>query len=153
MAVGSGRRVGVEVKGLREFRAELKKLESDTNWAKEMVKVEKAIAGEVVKRSQSAASSFGPQQRHFASAIKPSATARDGARITVSGKTTPAGKARANPAFWGSKAQGNWIGTSWDVGGPGGPYAINDAIRDNADQIVAMYGAATADLAKKAFPN
>ena len=71
----------------------------------------------------------------------------------VGGQTTPKGKARANPAFWGTKAQGNWIGTSWDVGGPGGPYAINDAIRDQAEQIVEMYGAAVDEIAAKAFPN
>ena len=43
----TARRVGIEVEGLREFRAELKRLDEDGYWRKSLVKAEKAVAASV----------------------------------------------------------------------------------------------------------
>ena len=83
--------------------------------------------------------------------IRDSRGTASAARYEVAGKRTPRGKAKANPAFWGRKSQGNWIGNSWDVGGPGGPFAINDTVRDEGQFIEEAYGKAVDRLTRQAF--
>lgn len=46
-----------------------------------------------------------------------------------------------------------WVGNSWDVGGSGGPAAINPTIRDNLFEIVEAYGDAFERICAVAFPN
>ena len=76
------------------------------------------------------------------------------ARVEVAGQRSPKGKARANPAFWGRNSQGNWIGTSWDVGVSGeGPYAINETIARRYVEIEARMRRLIDDLAGRAFPD
>lgn len=129
----------VEVVGLADFRRELAKLEPDSEWNKEFARTHRDLAQEMAGLSRSRAAGMGGQQAHFAAALTGTGNA-SAARVQVGGARTPKGKYRANPAFWGRKSQGNWIGTSWDVGGPGGPYAINDTIAANGHRIDDAYG-------------
>lgn len=154
MARRSGRGAGgVQIEGLNEFIKEVRLIEGDTNWMKVLTKAERKIANEVAAKARSNAPGVSPQAGHFSSAIKGGATAGKGARISIGGPRTPKGKYRAAPAFWGQKAQGNWIGQSWDVGGPGGPYAINSTIAAEADRITEAYGDAIDEMTKQAFPD
>ena len=140
----------VVVEGLAEFKAALAEIDSETKWAKEIAVTHRELARDVAAKATQRARSMGGQQAHFAEALAGRGTTR-AARIEVAGKTTPKGKAKANPAFWGRKSQGNWIGTSWDVGGPGGPYAINDTIRTEDQFIIEAYGKAVDRLTRTAF--
>jgi hypothetical protein len=81
---------------------------------------------------------------------------KTGARVGVSNRM-------ANAAFWGAKQRtgwnaGNatpnlpdWIGNSWKVGGPGGPYGINPAIRTHMDDIIKAYREGIDALMDEAF--
>jgi len=141
----------VKVEGLAGFRKELRKLESDTNWNLELTRGMRAIAQKAAGWSQDAAVAMGGQQAHFADALFGRATTSQ-ARIEVAGDRTAAGKARANPAFWGTKAQGNWIGTSWDVGDPTtGPYAINAAIFQHGNDILDEVRDLIEEITRQAF--
>lgn len=140
----------IEVRGLKEFRAELAKIDSEAAWGKEIAATHRELAQEVTAKAAARANAMGGQQRHFASALAGRGT-RTAARIEVAGKRTPSGKAKANPAFWGRKSQGNWIGTSWDVGGAGGPYAINPTVAASTQIITEAYGKAVDRLTRHAF--
>jgi len=140
----------VEVRGLAEFRNELGKIDSEAEWKKEIATTHRELAQEMASRSAERARSMGGQQRHFADALVGRGTDRM-AKIEVAGKRTPKGKAKANPAFWGRKSQGNWIGNSWEVGGSGGPYAINATIAANGEFIEEAYGKAVDRLTRTAF--
>jgi len=141
----------VKIEGLAGFRKELRKLESDTNWNLELTRGMRSIAQKVAAWSQDEATAMGGQQAHFAGALFGRATASQ-ARVEIAGKRTPKGKVRANPAFWGTKAQGNWIGTSWDVGDPtAGPYAINAAIYEHGDDILDEVRDLIEEITREAF--
>lgn len=143
----------VEVEGLASFRKELRALEGDTPWTRELTRAIREVARTGAAWASDEAERMGGQQAHFADALAGRASGTT-ARIEVAGARTPAGKARANPAFWGTKAQGNWIGTSWDVGDPtAGPYAINAALFAHTDDLLDEVAKAIDDVAKAAFPN
>jgi len=147
------RRPEVEVEGLASFRKELRALEGETNWTRELTRGMRGIAKTAAGWSRQEALGMGGQQAHFADALAGRASGIT-ARIEVAGPRTPAGKARANPAFWGTKAQGNWIGTSWDIGVPGqGPFAINAALFRHGDDLVDEVGDLVEYIAAEAFPN
>jgi len=143
----------VSIPSLKELRKELKKLEDARPWLKELTAANRDVARDVAGWSRAAAVSMGGQQAHFADALAGRATQTQ-ARVEVAGARTPKGKARANPAFWGTKAQGNWIGTSWDVGVSGqGPYAINEAVARRYVEIEARFRRLIDDLTHAAFPD
>jgi len=143
----------VKVEGLAAFRKELKALEGDTNWNRELTRGMRGVATKAAGWARSEAQSMGGQQAHFASALFGRATATQ-ARIEVAGERSPKGKVRANPAFWGRNSQGNWIGASWDVGIPGeGPYAINTAIFRHRDDLVEEIGDVFDAVIRQAFPD
>lgn len=146
-----------EIVGLKEFRKELRRLDNPRVITRELGAEFRGIAKDVEGWSQSRARALGGPFAHFAKQIKGRGGAT-GARITVGSD--------ANATFWGAKAStgwnaGNdgrpqhpeWVGTGWDVGGTGGPYAINAAIRAHEDQIVDDVGDAIERIAAKAFPD
>lgn len=144
---------GVKIVGLAEFRKELRALEGETNWARELTRGMREIAKTATGWAQDEATAMGGQQRHFADALKGRAAGIK-ARIEVAGPSTPKGKTRANPAFWGTKAQGNWIGASWGLGVLGeGPYAINAALYRHGEDLVDEMGDLVEEISKQAFPN
>jgi len=143
----------VRIDGLRGLRKELKRLEDARPWLKELTAANRDIARDVTGWSRAAAAAMGGQQAHFADALFGRATQTQ-ARVEVAGQRSPKGKARANPAFWGRNSQGNWIGTSWDVGVSGeGPYAINETIARRYVEIEARMRRLIDDLVGRAFPD
>ena len=142
----------VGIPDLKAFRKTLRGIEGEKEWAKALGRFNRDVARDFAGYSMSAAQSMGGQQAHFANALTGRATQRE-ARIEVAGPRTPKGKARANPAFWGTKAQGNWIGTSWDVGVTGqGPYAINDQIARRSVEIETRMRGVIDEVTRGAFP-
>lgn len=141
----------VEVRGLKELRKGLREASDPKVWGRELRLANKQAAGRVADWSTQTARGMGGQQAHFADALRGMATQAK-SRVEVAGKMTPAGKARANPAFWGRKSQDNWIGTGWDVGQVGeGPYAINETIARRMVQIEQIYGAVVDRVTREAF--
>ena len=147
---------GVQVRGLAEFRRELKKLDNSRTWTKELSKVHQAIGREVRGWSRGIASGMGGTHAHFAGAI----TGGGG----VTGAKVGVGRPAANAAFWGAKQrtgwnalnksqnQPSWVGSNWEVGAPGqGPYAINQAIHSHMERIIDTYGDGVDTIAGRAF--
>lgn len=152
---------GAEVRGLAEFRADLKKLDNSSRWTKDLGKSQREIATKVAGWSRFAASGMGGPYAHFASSIVGTGGAT-GARVGLRGSS-------ANTTFWGAKKRTGWyaagkyaestgrqhpkwVGASWDVGVSGqGPYAINPTIAAKSEQILAMYGEAVDRITAEAF--
>jgi hypothetical protein len=150
----------VEIRGLPEFRRELKVL--DGNWPKELRKVHKTIAEEAARRSRGVAARMGGVQAKAATTIKGQSTQK-AARISTSGI--------GHVAYWGAKkhtgwyAGGqyristgqqhpDWVGNGWDVATmSGGPYAINPALAMYLPTMLDEYGDMIDDLARRAFPS
>jgi hypothetical protein len=151
----------VTVTGLKEFRAALKAVGPE--WPKALRQVNKIVADEVAALARGEAAGGNAIQSRAASAIKGRATQKTASVAVSGGKSVPF----ANVAFWGVKRHlgwfarpryralsqnlPKWVGNAWDVGGPGGPYAINPAIREAMPRIVEHYQDALLDLARRAF--
>lgn len=155
----------VEVKGLREFRRDLKQVSDDL--PKEMRDFNKnEVAEPIARLAQVYAHGMGGVQAKAASAITGYATATQASVGFPSGSSN---HPEAPVAFWGAKkhtgwyAAGwysnspkqhpDWVGNSWQPGWRGqGPYAINDAVADAADDLPEKYGEMIERLSAKAFP-
>lgn len=150
---------GVDVKGLKEFRSELKRV--DAGFPKQLRTVHKDIADDVADRARGIASGMGGVQAKAAGALKGYATQTQ-ASVGVSGGGI------ANVAYWGAKKHTGWyahihssrpqhpawVGNSWEPGVAGqGPYAINDALAEKLPDIDDAYLDAIEDLARSAFPD
>lgn len=154
----------VEVKGLTEFRRELRRMSAE--FPKEMRRTQKDIADDVAERARGLASGYGRLQAHAAPAIRSYAT-----QVQASvGFTTGGSYPMASVAFWGAmrhtgwyakaryahstRQHPPWVGNSWDVGVRGqGPRAINPAIADMLPEIDERYLKMIDELAKRAFPD
>jgi hypothetical protein len=151
----------IEVKGLKEFRKELKAI--GTEWPKAMQKGAKAISDHVAAAAQSRASGMGGVQAKAASMIKAYATPVEASVGFPSGGV-------AGPAFWGAKRHTGWyaaaryrgsprqhpvwVGTSWEPGVAGqGPYAINDAVATETPWILEQFERVVDDVTARAFPD
>lgn len=78
------------------------------------------------------------------------------------------GDRMAPVAFWGAKKHTGWysaaryrnsvaqhptwVGSSWEVAGSGGPYAINATLRTRIDELLDEYFKSIETLARSAFP-
>lgn len=113
------------------------------------------IAGTAFRKAQA----MGGIQARAAGAIK-SRRIESGIRVGVSSTATIP---EALPAFWGAKKrtgwnarneepnQPPWVTNTWDVGELGeGPYAINEAIAEKRDEVLASWADAVDDLAREA---
>jgi hypothetical protein len=148
-AVAVARGPAVEVEGLKELRRELKQL--GPQWPKELRKANKEAADIAASASRSNAHGGTRQQSAAASAIKASGT-QSAAQVVIDAGRVPF----ALGAFLGSRAYPQfpeWVGNSWEPGGPGGPYAVNPAIREKEDEIIETYGDALDRLTCAAFPS
>lgn len=140
----------VEVKGLRELQLALRALGAE--WPRELRKANVDVARIAQDASQHEASGLGGVQAKAAPAIKAGGE-QLAAKIVVS---ATAAYPFALGAFFGAKKYPQfppWVGNSWDPGGPGGPYAINAALRSKLDEITDAYGDAMDRLTAKAFPD
>ena len=147
----------VEVKGLRDFRRELRGLD-DKALRNGLTPIHRAIAKLVRGRVESAAPASVRR------AIGHRANAK-GAFITTRDRP-----AQALGVFWGAKARFGWyaagryqqssgrqfkpwVGNQWDPGErSGSPYFIGEAINDSVDEIVETMAKGIEDLAARAFP-
>lgn len=151
----------VEIKGLKEFRRDLKA--ADAEYPKALRKANKVIADEMAKAAQARASSMGGVRAKAASSIRGYATPVQASVGFPSGGI-------AGAAFWGMKRHTGWyakrqyrgsppqhprwVGNSWEPGVAGqGPYAINDAIAAGIPRIIEAFGGAIDDVTKQAFPD
>jgi hypothetical protein len=148
----------VEIKGLADFRRELRKLD-DRELRNGLTPIYREIAKMVKDRAKAAApagvrSSIG----HRAN--------RNGAFITTKGSPP-----RALGVFWGAKARFGWyaagrytsstgrqfepwVGNQWSPGETGGePYFIGPAINRSVDEVIETMADGIEDLARRAFPN
>lgn len=146
-ATGATSGANLEIIGLRQFRADLRKMENGKRWVRELGAEQRVIAKRVAGEARFEAMSMGGTQKHFADAIKGRGGAT-GAYVSISNEF-------ANAAFWGSKNrwtgwnlrsegrrpnQPSWVGNTWGVGVRGtGPYAINDTIADLLPWIQQQY--------------
>lgn len=147
----------VKVRGLDEFRRELKRI--DRALGKELRQVHLKVAGLVSGRARAAAPGRTGQ------AIRPRATQKS-AFVQVGSRP-----GHAIGTFMGAKrrfgwyaagryrtSEGRqfepWIGNQWDPGdGAGGPYHIGPAIDGSIDEVIELYGDEIEELAAKAFPD
>lgn len=150
--------VRVEVKGLKDFRRELRKLDS-----RELRNGLTAIYRDIAKLVRSRAEGAAPGDVKRAIGHKAN---RRGAFITV--RPVPE---YALGVFLGAKGRFGWysahryqqssarqfepwVGNQWDPGEPGGePYFIGPAINRAVDDVVEKLADGIEDLARKAFPN
>lgn len=149
------------IQGIKDFRRELKALGPE--WPQELRRVHEQIARRGAALSRGRAAGMGGVQAKAQSTIKGRGNQRQ-ATIAVSGM-----KGIGNVAFWGAKKRTgwfgaskyrgqpsqhpHWVGNSWEVAMAGqGPYAINDALAADLDDILNQYMDMVTNLAAKAFP-
>lgn len=133
---------------LKQVAKQLRK--ADKELAKEFGKVNQKAADKIAKTAKSKAEGDGGVEAKASAAIKASRTA-GAVKVTVS-------SAGAHPyalgAFLGAKAYpqfADWVGTDWEPGGDGGPYALNPAIREELPGVLADYGDAVEEFWDHAF--
>lgn len=153
----------VEIKGLRDFRRELRQL--DSKLPNQVSKIHRQVSNLVANRAQAGARGGGRQSAAAAGAIKARAKQTAAYIETVPKPPFALGvfwgmKRRtgwfANPRYEGSGARQfqPWVGNQWDPGDMGGkPYFIGEAINDSLDEVEDIYLEGIDDLAKQAFPN
>lgn len=147
--------VGVRVEGLADFRKALGRADKDANkeFGLAQRKVKDLVVGDA--RTIGRTSKRGPL-RHFSrrAGISGTSTAKD-SKTGIAGVAILVKNPDAMAAFMGSGGRTGWyaagkfsrskgrqfaphVGNTWEVGGPGGPYAINPAIRQNLEHIDRM---------------
>lgn len=140
---------GIEIKGLKEWRRDLRKC--GAGWTRHLAALNRGIAKFV--EGEAKGNWFRPVQVEAERAVRGVGTVQ-GARIGV-GTSPPF----AQGAVWGAKQYKQfpeWVGNNWEVGGAGGPYGINMAIRENKDEITESYAdgfAYIAAVVAGAFPD
>jgi hypothetical protein len=154
---------GIQVLGLKEFRAELHRM--DGNWDSALSLAHQKIASKGAILSRARAAGMGGVQAKAKSAIGEKHSVRE-AQVGVFASALD----RMGPvAFWGAKrhtgwyAAGRysrspaqhpkWVGNAWAplVAGQG-PYAINDALAAAKNQLLDEYLEMIDRIAKDAFP-
>lgn len=134
------------------FQAKMARLAKDV-YGEDIASINQVIADLLAEKSRRQATSMGGVYAKGAPAIVGAANVK-AARIRV--KATKQYRF-APAAFWGTKRrtgwyaarrfEGNsaqqhppWVGASWDVGVKGqGPYAINDAIAENIEEMLDLW--------------
>lgn len=158
---------GAEVRGLADFRRELKN--AGAAFPKELRSTHKKIADKAATGARGIALGMGGLQAKSASAIVGTATQTSASIGVTAGARNP----YANVAFWGAlrrtgwyaapryagstRQHAPWVGSNWEVGSfTGGPYAINRAIFFDLDDLVEDYWQMIIEIAthaSHAFPD
>lgn len=153
----------VEILNYKEFRAALREVEG--NWDSAMSLAHQKIGTRGAGFARARARGMGGVQAKAASAIGEKHTPRFAAVAVMPSAVDRMG----NAAFWGAKRHTGWydhpryqdsapqhppwVGSSWDVAEHGqGPYAINEALAANIDELLDEYLVAIDGIAKRAFP-
>lgn len=138
--------VGVELKGWTSFRNGLRR--AGAGWTRALALANREIGQYVAKESK--ANTETAQQAKASRAIRGRGAALSAKVVILDNPPFALG------AFLGALQYAQfptWVGNSWDVGGPGGPYAVNPTIRANMDNIVNAYGDAFERISTAAFPD
>lgn len=148
----------IEVQGLKEFRAELKKLGPE--WTKMLAKANKAAALLIVPVAKSDMSSLGINARSGNPSGRPQAAIAPTIRAVQSAVAAQIKVGSGLPyvfgALLGSKTHPQfpeWIGNSWTPGDPGGPYGLGAAIAAELPAVLESYWDAVQQITANAFPD
>ena len=158
MKTGTGVNTDPDLKALaKNLRA------ADKQLPKQLAKVNQRAAEIIAGESRANAASDGGLEAKAAPAIKASA-AQGEVRIVVAATSA---HPYALVAFLGAQRHTGWysdsryddghpqhpawIGDTWVPGETGGPYAINQAIRDRLDDMLEAHGQAVDDFVDQAF--
>lgn len=136
----------VRLEGFTEFRRALN--QAGDGWGRALRAVNREIAKDVAAKARGMTETA--QQAKAAAAIVGAAES-NAAKIAI--RNSPP---FAPGAFFGALQYPqfeHWVGNSWSVGGAGGPYAVNPAIRDSMQDIIDAYGDAFEMAAARAFPD
>lgn len=147
----------VEIKGLKNFRTELKRIDSEL--PKELRKVNLAAAKLVAEGTRSSFASRPGVTSAVAASVKALAGQKSASvRIGGAGKAEAAlghefggGKysaGRPSPAGGHTTQFPAWRGSGGDAG-----YSLFPTLRESTDELVEMYGDALMDVADRAFPD
>ena len=139
--------VAVEIQGLRQFQAGLRK--AGSGWPKVLAGVNRDIAKHIEGKAKGSYLESA-QQVKAERAISGRGTTRE-SKIVIGGSPP-----FALGAFMGAlqyRQFPQWVGNNWEVGGAGGPGAVNPAIRDSKEDIVDAYGDGLEAVARAAFPD
>lgn len=141
----------VDTSQLKRLRKEIRRLKpTSPEYARKLGTVNQAAAQLIVSEVQSRANDR--QRSRAAGQIKPSAQQSGIALRIASGGSVP----YALAAFFGmdrhvgwyakrrfANSSGRqfdrWVGNSWEPGGAGGPYVLNDAVRARLDDVVKQW--------------
>ncbi len=147
----------VAVKGLDEFRRELRKLD-DAGLLDDLKDVNYSVAELVVEEAQRNASTR--LQRLASESLSPSRQAAR-AQVTGGGANAPyfggaefgsqRGQRRTGPS--GRRFLGHNQFDPWRGNGSSAGYFLYPAIRDNTERIIELYGDEMDRITKKAFPD
>lgn len=144
MAVVGG--IRIEFEGVDEFRRLLSA--ATGKWDNVLRESNRQISQGLARKMREATETR--QQARAVKAIAPRGDRRGA--VIVLNKKPPF----AAGAFYGAlqyRQFPEWVGNSWEVGGSGGPAAINPTIRDNLGEIVDAYGDAFERICAQAFPD
>ena len=159
----SGLKIEPSMKDLREVLQEM-----DAALPKQLNKVLKPGAEVVASDARSKASGLSPMAAASASQIKSSGTAQGALVSLAASKGKPYALAallgmtrrtgwfaakKYGPAQPGSPQHVGWSGTGWQVGGPGGPRAINPAFASKQEEFVRLLVAELDAFGAKHFPD
>jgi hypothetical protein len=152
----------VDIVGLRQFRSAL--LEMGREWPKELTKVNKTIAQQLAAEAKGMAGAYGRMTAASARSIRGTAS-QSAAKIAWGGSPAFAMAgimgAKRHSGWYATRGHGKsstpqfpaWVGSSWEVGGSGGPRGVNDAMRAEKDHVTEYYADALMELASRAFPD
>lgn len=144
--------IAYEVRGLRELRAGLK--EADAKLPRELTRAHREAAQKIAADGANRLSGRSRLAALAADAVKGKGTALT-SKITLDGNDGLAGEVILGAALgalrWPQFPA--WIGQDWNVGDPGGPYGVGDAIAEGVDDLVRTYDDTLARLTAVAFPD
>lgn len=151
-------RTGIDARELRELRRGLRAIKPDApEWARAFTAINKR-AGDTIA-ADAGSRLRGRRGSRAARNIKGAASST-GVRLRI-GNTASAPFALAT--VWGARGHTGWyararyknstgrqhppwVGSSWEVGGSGGPYGVNPAIHDRIDDVMRDWADAVEDL-------
>lgn len=144
----------IDTRQLRALRKQIRQAgPSGSEFKKRLTGANKRGAELITERAQAKLRAGSPGQSRAARNIKArSAQSGIGFRVANSGQV-PDALAR----IWGSKRRTGWfalrryrasaghqfprwVGAGWEVGGQGGPYGLNPAIRESLDEVLDSWG-------------
>lgn len=137
---------GAKVYGLRELRAELKKLDNATNLQDELKEANYKAADFIVQHAKATAGGVSRQAAAAAESLRASRTASR-AQVLIGSAAVPF----ALGAEFGSQRYKQF--PAWRGNSIGAGYFLWPTIRERMDEVVEYYGDELDKITRKAFPD